>query len=569
MDKQWEFKNVDFKEEARLLSSAINVNPVIATILCQRGIYNFEDAFRFFRPQLSHLHDPFLMKDMDRAVHRIVDAIYIEQKILFFGDYDVDGTTSVALMYSVFKEFYSHIGFYIPDRYKEGYGISKLGIDFAKAEGYQLIVSLDCGIKSIELVSYAASLGIDFIICDHHTPGEFLPEAVAVLDPKRLDCAYPYKELSGCGVGFKLCQALYLEQGWDLESLYPHLDLVAVSIAADIVPITGENRTLAYFGLKIINQMPRTGIAALFQVAQFKKPFTISDLVFAIGPRINAAGRIAHAKAAVELLLAEDEEEALRFARSINQKNTDRKNVDKSITTEALNMIAENSSYMSAKSTVLFKEDWHKGVIGIVASRCIEKYYKPTIIFTASDNKATGSARSVQGYDIYEAISSCADLLEQFGGHAFAAGLTLPIDKVSQFRDRFEEVVRATISPELLTPSLEIDLKLDISLINPKFYSILQQMSPFGPGNMQPVFVSENLHCIGQPSILKEEHLKMTVGCKRTGEKLPAIGFGMAHFKTIVQDGKTFDMAYSIQMNRFRDQATLQLEIKDIKSTKV
>jgi single-stranded-DNA-specific exonuclease len=564
MEKRWDFKAVPDAEEIAAISKAINVSEIIASILVQRGVHDFDSAKAFFRPSLETLHDPFLMKDMDKAVSRIEQVISKNQKILIYGDYDVDGTTSVSLVYGFLKSRYSNIDFYIPDRYSEGYGVSTKGIEFAKENNFSLIISLDCGIKSVDKVELANSYNIDFIICDHHRPGDELPQAVAVLDPKREDCEYPYKELSGCGVGFKLLQAFCQKTNIPADELYMYLDLVAISIASDIVPITGENRILTYFGLKLINKNPRPGVKALIEVAGFKKALDVTNIVFGLGPRINAAGRIAHASSAVNLLISETALEAEEHAKGINEKNSTRKDFDHIITQEALLMIEENLAAKDLKSTVLFKNDWHKGVIGIVASRCIEKYYRPTIILTESNNYATGSARSVYGFDVYEAISKCSDLLEHFGGHMYAAGLTMKVENVPAFRERFELAVSSAIKEEQLTPRIEVDLKIRLDQINEKFLNLIDQMGPFGPQNMQPVFVSEFVMDDGRSRVLKEQHLKLSI--KQEGsESIDAIGFGMSHFYESISKGKPFHLCYNISENEFRGVKSLQLMIRDIK----
>lgn len=563
MEKRWVYRPLPDKEKAESLAKAINVGPMLGSMLMQRSITSFGDAKAFFRPVLENLHDPFLMKDMDKAVSRLTRAMSNGEKILIYGDYDVDGTTAVSLVYDFLSKRYSNIDFYIPDRYTEGYGISVKSIEWAKQNNFTLIISLDCGIKSMEQIGLAASYYIDFIVCDHHKAGNYLPPAYAVLDPKRMDCKYPFKELSGCGVGFKLLHAYCIEHNLSFNELFPYLDLVAISIASDIVPITDENRILTHYGLKIINTNPRPGVRALVEVAGYKKELDVSNVVFGLGPRINAAGRIAHAKAAVQLLLSKTDEEAEDLARQINEKNSVRKDFDSTITEEALEMI-EKESLKDAKSTVLFKNDWHKGVIGIVASRCIERYYRPTIILTESNSFATGSARSVVGFDVYEAISQCSDLLEQFGGHMYAAGLTLKVANVPAFRQKFESVVAAAITNEQLTPQIEIDLKLRITDIDYKLYNILKQMAPFGPGNMQPVFVSENVIDDRSAKILKEEHLKLKVK-QDDSEPIEAIGFGMAEHYSKISSGARFHLCYNICENDFNGKKSLQLFIKDIK----
>ncbi|TAF80584.1 MAG: single-stranded-DNA-specific exonuclease RecJ [Runella slithyformis] len=549
---------------AQELAVAINVNPFLAKLLVQRGVRSFDEAKTFFRPSLDQLHDPFLMRDMDKAVARLSQAIDNQEKIVIYGDYDVDGATSVSLFYGFLKQHYPHLAYYIPDRYNEGYGVSAQGVQWAADNGYSLIVTLDCGIKSADKVLMGKELGIDFIICDHHRPDENLPQAAAVLDPKRTDCAYPYKELTGCGVGFKLLQALCQTRGYDANELLEWLDLVVVSIAADIVPITGENRVLAHFGLLKINEQKRVGFKALIEIAGLKNTLNITNVVFGLAPRINAAGRIAHATAAVRLLLSEDANEATEFANEINKHNAERRVHDTSITDEALDMIKNDDWLVNAKSTVLYKETWHKGVVGIVASRCIEHFYRPTIILTSSNGKAAGSARSVVGFDVYEAIEACADLLEQFGGHTFAAGLTLPIENILAFRQKFESIVNERLAPEQQTPILEIDMDLDLSAIAPKFYKIMKQMAPFGPGNMTPTFASHRLQLVGLPVIMKEKHLKFDV-FQANSPKFTAVGFGMSELYPKLASGQPFSMAYTVEENTFRDQTTLQLMIKDIK----
>jgi single-stranded-DNA-specific exonuclease len=564
MEKRWDFKAVPDAEKVAALSKIINVSETIASMLIQRGVYDFDSAKAFFRPSLETLNDPFLMKDMDKAVSRIELAINKKQKILIYGDYDVDGTTSVSLLYGFLKSRYSNIDFYIPDRYSEGYGVSAKGIEFANENNFSLIISLDCGIKSVDKVELANSYGIDFIICDHHRPGDELPKAIAVLDPKREDCKYPYKELSGCGVGFKLLQAFCLKTNIPVDELYIYIDLVAISIASDIVPITGENRILTYFGLKLINKNPRPGVKALIEVAGFKKALDVTNIVFGLGPRINAAGRIAHASSAVNLLICETALEAEEHAKGINEKNSTRKDFDHIITQEALLMIEENLAAKNFKSTVLFKNDWHKGVIGIVASRCIEKYYRPTIILTESNNYATGSARSVYGFDVYEAISKCSDLLEHFGGHMYAAGLTMKVENVPAFRERFELAVSSAIKEEQLMPRIEVDMKINLDQISEKFLNLIDQMGPFGPENMQPVFVSEFVMDDGRSRVLKEQHLKLSIK-QEDSRSIDAIGFGMGHFYENISKGKPFHLCYNISANDFNGVKSLQLSIRDIK----
>ena len=565
--KRWAYRNpISETEQVKIesLSKAINVSPTLAQLLVQRGISTFDEAKTFFRPSLDQIHDPFLMADMDKAVARLSAAIDNNEKIVIYGDYDVDGTTSVALFYGFLKNYYEHLDFYIPDRYIEGYGVSKQGIEWAAENGFSLIITLDCGIKSADKVLFAKELGIDFIICDHHRPDEYLPEAAAVLDPKRNDCPYPYKELTGCGVGFKFLQAMCRSRGFDENLLFESLDFLVVSIAADIVPITGENRVFAHFGIKKLNQKKRIGFNALAEIAGLNGEINITNVVFGFAPRINAAGRIAHAKEAVKLLLSDNVEEAKQFSEEINKHNSDRRTFDVGITEEALNMIREDEWLTNAKSTVLYKEDWHKGVVGIVASRCIEQFHRPTIILTNSHGKAAGSARSVPGFDVYEAIEACSDLLEQFGGHTFAAGLSLPVENVELFRAKFEAIVNERISDEQLTPMIDVDLDLMLNVITPQFYKIIVQMSPFGPQNMTPVFVSHDLFLASELTVMKEKHLKFEVR-QANSSKITTIGFSMAHFKAELQSGKPFSMAYSIEENNFRGNSSLQLFVKDIK----
>lgn len=564
MKKRWVYKDSPAQPIVEKLCAEINVSSPISTILAQRGIQSFQDAKAFFRPQLEQLHDPFLMKDMDRAVARVLKAIEANERIMVYGDYDVDGTTSVALFYGYLNSFHFNSEFYIPDRYKEGYGISKQGIDYAQKNGITLIVALDCGIKSVELTAYAKSIGVDFIICDHHRPGEAIPDVAAVLDPKRADCDYPFKELSGCGIGFKLVQALDDQLPDSKSSAFNYLDLVAVSIASDIVPIVGENRVLAYFGIEQLSSNPSPGLKALIQLAGIQNKMSITGIVFGLAPRINAAGRISHAKGAVELLLASTEDEAFHFAEKLDVKNNKRRDVDTSITEEALQMIDEKEHSSKAKSTVLFKESWHKGVIGIVASRCIEKHYKPTIILTESENKATGSARSVHGFDVYNAIEACSDLLDQFGGHMYAAGLTLPLENVTAFEAKFEEVVASSITESQLVPRVEIDSILELDQITPKFNHILKQMEPFGPENLTPIFVTKEVKLASSLKVLKNKHLKLSVTQKDVATSFECIGFGLAEYEQKILEQGHFNIAYSIEENEFRGVKTLQLNIKDI-----
>ncbi|WP_202923648.1 single-stranded-DNA-specific exonuclease RecJ [Pontibacter fetidus] len=566
MEKRWVYKQQASEEIVKNLAESLKVSPTIAGILCQRDICTFEEAKAFFRPSIADLHDPFLMKDMHRAVNRLTEALHRSEKILVYGDYDVDGTTSVALMYGFLRHYTHQIEFYIPDRYKEGYGVSTAGIEYAAEHGFGLIISLDCGIKSADKVAYAASFGIDFIICDHHLPDNDIPQAVAVLDPKQIDCPYPYKELSGCGVGFKLLQAFCLQNGVELEELFNFLDLVVVSIAADIVPITGENRILAYFGLQLLNgpQPTRPGLDALKELAAITGEMDITSIVFGFSPRINAAGRMGDAKNSVRMLLAQTKDEAFKMADIINESNKERRSKDSNITKEALQMIEEDDFLRNAKSTVLYKENWHKGVIGIVASRCIEKYYRPTIILTHSNGKASGSARSVHGFNVHSAIESCSDLLDQYGGHMYAAGLTLPIENIPAFRERFEHFVSNAITEEQQTPQIEIDTLINFSQITRNFFGIIKQMEPFGPGNMRPVFVSECVYDTGNLRVVGDTHLKLRL-TQDGYTSFDAIAFGFGDYYHHISKGIPFDVCYTIEENNYRGNITTQLSIKDIR----
>lgn len=561
---RWNLKPKPDSHKVKHLAEVLNVDAVTAGLLVQRGIETYEEAKTFFRPMLSDLHDPFLMKDMDKAVARIEQAIEAGENILVFGDYDVDGTTAVSLMSSYLRSYYHNVATYIPDRYNEGYGVSFAGIDFADDNGFTLIIALDCGIKSIDKVEYAKEKGIDFIICDHHRPGDELPDAVAVLDPKREDCEYPYDELCGCGVGFKLIQALSGRRGLTIQNLVPYLDLVATAIAADIVPITGENRVLAKFGLDVINTFPRPGIKALIQNVK-KKVLTISDVVFIIAPRINAAGRIKHGNHAVELLTEFSLEQAEEFASQIEGLNADRKDLDKQITAEALRQIDINNDHYKF-TTVVYQEDWHKGVIGIVASRLIETYYRPTLVFTKSGDKLAASARSVKDFDVYNALEACAEYIEQFGGHMYAAGLTLKEEQYPLFRQKFEEVVQQTIHPDLLIPEVTIDAEIDFANITPKFNRLLKQFEPFGPGNMSPVFMTRNVKDTGYGKAIgaDETHLRLFL---RQGEEggYAAIGFGLAKKMDVACKGQPFDAAYSIDENEWNGEVSIQLRLRDIR----
>ncbi|REG99173.1 single-stranded-DNA-specific exonuclease RecJ [Flavobacterium aquicola] len=561
---RWTLKPKPSEEKIKHLSQALNVEEFVASLLIQRGIETYEQAKQFFRPTLDNLHDPYLMKDMDKAVERIEKAIASQENILVFGDYDVDGTTAVSLVSSYLKSYYPNIATYIPDRYDEGYGISFKGIDFADDNGFSLIIALDCGIKSIDHVAYAKERNIDFIICDHHRPGAFLPEAVAVLDPKREDCNYPYDELCGCGVGFKLIQALGANRNQTIEDLVLYLDLVATAIAADIVPMTGENRVLAYFGLQVINAQPRPGIKALIHQIK-KKTLNITDVVFIIAPRINAAGRIKHGNHAVELLTEFDFEQAQQFASEIEQYNSDRKDLDKQITKEALQQITQNQEEKNFTS-VVFQEDWHKGVIGIVASRLIETYYRPTLVFTKSGDKYAASARSVKGFDVYNALEACSEHLEQFGGHMYAAGMTLKEENYQSFKNAFEKIVEETIHPDHLTPEITIDAEINFADISPKLIRILKQFEPFGPQNMTPVFLTKKIKDTGYAKTLgsEDEHLKLFVK-QNNSEGFAAIGFGLGNKKDLTSNQQEFDAVYCIDENEWNDKVSIQLRLKDIK----
>ena len=563
---RWTLKPKPNREILNKLASDLGVEIPIASMLAQRGIENFEDAKKFFRPSLDDLHDPFLMKDMDLAIERIEKAIASEENIMVYGDYDVDGTTSVALLSSYLKSFYPNVASYIPDRYEEGYGVSYKGIDFAADNDISLIIALDCGIKAIDKVAYASEKNIDFIICDHHRPGAIIPKAVAVLDPKREDCEYPYKELCGCGIGFKLIQAWALKKGDSFDTLLPYLDLVATAIGADIVPITGENRILAYHGLHVINTAPRVGFQAIIQQVK-KETLSITDVVFIIAPRINAAGRMKHGLYAVNLLVEEDEEVAKIFAAEIEAFNAERRETDKSITVEALAQIIDLKE-QDRFTTVVYQEDWHKGVIGIVASRLIETYYRPTLVFTKSGEKLAASARSVKDFDVYDALEACKEHIEQFGGHKYAAGLTLLESQYEGFKQKFEEVVSGSIDKRLLTPEISIDAEINLEDITPRFYRILKQFAPFGPGNMSPVFLTQNLNDTGYGKCVGGEELHLKCRVKKAGKKMEinAIGFNLGDKCELITDAKKFRAVYSIDENEWNGDISLQLKLKDISS---
>lgn len=573
-EKRWTIAPKSSKS-TKELEEKLGLDKELVELLHQREVYTFEEAQDFFRPQMSHIHDPLLMKDMDKAVDRVFEAFEKEEKILVYGDYDVDGTTAVSLMYTFLIKHYKNVEFYIPDRYTEGYGVSYQGIDYAADNDFKLIIALDCGIKAIEKVDYAKEKGVDFIICDHHRPGDEIPKAVAVLDPKRKDCNYPYKELCGCGVGFKLVQALNQELGFEFSDLEEYFDLLVVSIGSDIVPVTGENRVLAYFGLMKINHSPRKGIAEILKLSTIKNDLTITDVVFIVGPRINAAGRMKSGMNAVKLLVSEEDDTAKELGTFIEGENKDRKTFDKSITEEALQMIEENEKFRNAKSCVLYSEGWHKGVIGIVASRVIETYYRPTIILTESNGKAAGSARSVQGFDVYNAIDECSDLLTQFGGHMYAAGMTMPIENVDAFRDKFEEVVSKSITDEQLTPEIKIDeeillekLKAEPGQLFPKFYRIIKQFAPFGPMNMHPIFVAKQVKA-KYAKIVGETHLKLSVyDPNNPNFLLDCIGFGLGEYFDHIKDNQSFDVAFVIEENTWNNNTKLQLNLRDIKINK-
>lgn len=564
MNKRWLVREMPDDTLINNLAGILNIDTVLSTLLVQRGITTYEEARYFFRPDHRHLHDPFLMADMEKAILRIEKAIANDERVLIYGDYDVDGTTAVALVYSFFKNHHANIEYYIPDRYTEGYGISTQGIDYAAQHSFSLIIALDCGIKSVDKIAYANAKNIDFIICDHHTPGDVLPAAVAVLDPKRKDCEYPYKELSGCGIGFKLAQAFAEKNNIPFEEVSIYFDLAAVSIACDIVPITGENRILAYYGLQKINTNPCIGIKKLMEVAGRTGNFTISDIVFLLGPRINAAGRIDDAKHAVELLIACTEEAANEKGELINIKNTERKGHDLQITDEALSMIGNDDILIGRKSTVVYNENWHKGVIGIVASRLTEKYYRPTIVLTRSNGHVAGSARSVLGYDLYEALCGCSDLLIQFGGHKYAAGLTMHPENVPAFIDKFEEVVSATITDEQLIQQIAIDAEITLSQIEPKFFRVLNQFAPFGPENMLPVFVTKNVYVSGNAGLAGGKHLKMAVMQPGT-PAFDCIAFNHSEYLEKIKPNVPFDICYTIEENIWKERRSIQLNIKGIR----
>jgi len=564
MEKRWAINQQADRSIIEMLSHQLNIDISLTKILVQRGITTFDEARHFFRPLLTHLHDPFLMKDMEIAIERIDKAIANGENILIYGDYDVDGTTAVALTYQFFGQFTNNIAYYIPDRHSEGYGISTQGIDFAHANGLNLIIALDCGIRSNDKIAYANALGIDFIICDHHLPGEELPNAIAVLDPKRRDCEYPFKELSGCGIGFKLAQAYCALKSLPDELFLQYLDLCMVSIAADIVPIVDENRVLAHYGLLKLNENPSTGLKALMQIAGKTENYNIGDVVFMLAPRINAAGRMGHANEAVKMLLSNELGLADEQSAFINTQNIERKNFDQNITSEALAIIEQDEVLINRKTTVVFQESWNKGVIGIVASRLTERYYRPTVVLTHSNGNYTGSARSVAGYDLYEALVECSDLLIQFGGHKYAAGLTIVPENLSLFAERFEQVVANSIAPELLIPEINIDAEIDFKQIDGKFSRILAQMAPFGPQNMAPIFITQRVYLNGFPQIVGTNHLKINVK-QQNSAIFEAIGFNLGGYEKLLKPNQPFSICYTIEENNWKDKKRLQLNIKGIR----
>ena len=563
-DKRWIVKPAD-EQVVQRLYEGLQVNPVICRLLAVRYINDFESAKKFFRPELTDLHDPFLMKGMKKAVERINDAIEWHERIMVYGDYDVDGTTAVSLVYSFLKKNYTgEITYYLPHRYREGYGVSRQGIEYARDNGYTLIITLDCGIKSAELIDYAQSVGIDVIVCDHHLPDSNLPDAHAILNPKQADCPYPYKELSGCGIGFKLVSALAMYWKQPMENVYPYLDLVATSIAADIVPIDGENRVLAYYGIRRINEDPCLAIAVLKELGAVTRPLTISDLVFVIGPRINAAGRMDDARKAVDLFLETDAEKIKALAAAVHSDNDDRREIDKTTTEEALAILNSDLNPQDKRSTVVYREHWHKGVVGIVASRLIDHFYRPTIVLTSANGKASGSARSVSGFNIYEAIHECRDLLENYGGHFYAAGLTMSEDKVNEFIERFEDIVRRTITLDQQSPEILIDAEIPLSLIKPATFNLIKQFEPFGPANMKPVFVTRRLTDYqGNSSMVKDLHLRI-MAQQEDGAITEGIGFGIADKIDVVKSG-LFDMVYTIEENEYNGTTRLQVRVLDVR----
>lgn len=565
MEKQWVLEPNKNPAVVEHLAKALDIDSVLASLLEKRGVTNFDEAKTFFRPALTDLLDPFLMKDMRKAIDLIDDVMRNHKPILIYGDYDVDGTTAVAYLYLYLSKYYDKLAYYVPDRQKEGYGVSVQAIDWAVEQGFKLIITLDCGVTAIEQVKYANDKGLQIIISDHHLPAEELPEAAAILNPKQLDCPYPYKELSGCGIGFKIASAFAQHHQLDTKPLFQHIDLVAVAIASDIVPITGENRILAHFGLKKLNEDPTIGLRAIIDLACPDKPqLAISDIVFSIGPRINAAGRMGDARKAVNLLIANEQPDAALKAGLIDNTNMKRRDVDASITQEALALISSIPDFENRKSTVVYGAHWHKGVIGIVASRLIEHYHRPTIVFTQQDDVYTGSARSVNGFNIYDAISACNGLVEQFGGHKFAAGLTVKAQNIDAFCNRFEEIVNSRVHAETFTPRIEIDNKLHFSQITPKFFRILKQFAPFGPGNMHPVFMSEGVFAAGYMRVVGENHLHLALQQPDTTSFM-SIGFNLGHNFNLIAKGVPFNMCYTIEENIWKGKTSIKLNIKDIK----
>lgn len=569
MTHKWIYQPITIEqaEESQQLAAELGISPILGNLLMKRGITQAAEARKFFRPQLLDLHDPFLMKDMDLAVERLNEAMGRKERILVYGDYDVDGTTSVALVYKFIQQYYSNIDYYIPDRYDEGYGVSRKGVDYAADSGVKLIIVLDCGIKAVEEITYAKERGIDFIICDHHVPDDVLPPAVAILNAKRADNTYPYEHLAGCGVGFKFMQAFALNNGIDFHHLIPLLDLVAVSIASDIVPIMGENRILAYNGLKQLNSNPSVGMKAIIDVCGLKdKELTISDIVFKIGPRINASGRIQNGKKAVDLLTEKDLSVALEKASQINQYNETRKDLDKSMTEEANLVVSNLEGLADRRSIVLYNEDWHKGVIGIVASRLTELYYRPAVVLTRTDDMATGSARSVSGFDVYKAVEYCRDLLENFGGHTYAAGLSMKVENVAAFTQRFEEYVSQHILPEQTSSTIQIDAEIDFRDITPKFYSDLKKFNPFGPENAKPIFCTRNVYDYGTSKVVgrDQEHIKLELVDNKSNNVMNGIAFGQSSHVRFIKTRRSFDICYSIEENTHK-RGEVQLQIEDIK----
>lgn len=569
MNYRWNYQppTQEQREAAKSLAKEIGISPILCRLLQERGITSAAEAKRFFRPQLNELHDPFLMNDMNIAVERLNQAMGRKERILIYGDYDVDGTTAVALVYKFLQQFYSNIDYYIPDRYNEGYGVSKQGIDYAYETGVKLVIVLDCGIKAVEEISYAKEKGIDFIICDHHVPDEVLPPAIAILNPKRKDSIYPYDHLSGCGVGFKLMQAFAQNNGIELHQLTPLLDLVAVSIASDIVPIMGENRILAFHGLRQLNSNPSVGLKAIIDVCGLaEKEITMSDIVFKIGPRINASGRIQNGKEAVDLLIEKDFQTALEKSNLINQYNETRKDLDKSMTEEANHIVDQLENLSERRSIVIFNEEWHKGVIGIVASRLTEIYYRPAVVLTRTDDLATGSARSVSGFDVYKAIEHCRDLLENFGGHTYAAGLSMKVENVAKFTRRFEEYVTSHILPEQTSATIDIDAQLDFRDITPKFFFDLKKFNPFGPDNHKPVFATLNVYDYGTSKVVgrDQEHIKLELVDNKSNNVMNGIAFGQSSQARYIKTKQSFNICYTIEENTHK-RGEIQLQIEDIK----